>query len=177
MCIVYYHFRVQKVCQSLFAYTYVHNACSILRVCMTSKQAAYAYRKRLWTPATFSWQLFVHFRTRKPAASVGLRHARLNVSVGLSDAYATLSFLLRLFFNPHPRGSFWSLTARGLIAFFDSWARLRVRTNSWTLGVRLREVSSRILGLLSKYCTVHNAHAAFLNFLDSFKHISQFLRL
>ena len=41
------------------------------------------------------------------------------------------------------------------IAFFGSWVRLRVRTNFWTLQARLREVSSRILGLLSTYCTVH----------------------
>ena len=32
---------------------------------------------------------FAHFRTRKHAAFVGLRHARMNVSAGLSDAYAT----------------------------------------------------------------------------------------
>ena len=32
------------------------------------------------------------FRTRKHAASVGLRHARMIVSAGLSDSYATLLF-------------------------------------------------------------------------------------
>ena len=39
----------------------------------------------------------VHFPTRKHAASVGLRLARMNVSSGLSDTYATPSVLLHLF--------------------------------------------------------------------------------
>ena len=50
---------------------------------MTRKRAAYAYRKNLWI--------------RQHAASVGLVHARMNVSAGLSDANTTLSPLARLF--------------------------------------------------------------------------------
>ena len=56
-----------------------------------------------------------------------------------------------IFFNPHPRSPFGGLTSLGLIAFFGSW----VRTNFWTLRARPRELSSRVLGLLSMYCTVH----------------------
>ena len=58
---------------------------------------AHACRKNLWTPATISWWLFAHFCTRKRAASVGLRHICMNVSVGLSDTYTTLSLLSRMF--------------------------------------------------------------------------------
>ena len=79
--------------------------------------------------------------------------------------------------NPHPRGPFWSLSSRGLIAIFGSWVRLRVRTNFWTLRARSCEVSSRVLELLSTYCTVYSAHTAFLCDLGSLKHISRFLRL
>ena len=56
---------------------------SVLTVCMTWKWAVYAIRKNLW-----SW---------KHAASMGLWHASMHVSAGLSDAYATLSLLARLF--------------------------------------------------------------------------------
>ena len=56
--------------------------------------AAYAYRTNLWMPATISWWLFANFHTQKHAASVGLRHACMNVSAGLSEAYATPSLLL-----------------------------------------------------------------------------------
>ena len=35
------------------------------------------------------------FEHRQHAASVGLRHARMNASAGLRHAYATLFFLLR----------------------------------------------------------------------------------
>ena len=70
---------------------------SVLRACMTRKRAAYAYGTNLWIPATISWRLFAHFCTRKHAASMGLRHASMNVSAGLSDAYATSFFFLRLF--------------------------------------------------------------------------------
>ena len=62
---------------------YTYSARSILRVCMTRKQAAYAYR--------------INLSLRQHAASVGLIHARMNVSAGLSDANSTLSFLTRMF--------------------------------------------------------------------------------
>ena len=45
------------------------------------------------------------------------------------------------------------------------------------LRARPREVSSRVLGLQSTYCTVHTAHEAFLHDLDLLKNISQFFRL
>ena len=51
-------------------------------LCMTRKRASYAYHTNLWMPATTSWRLFEHFHTRKHAASVGFRHARMNVSAG-----------------------------------------------------------------------------------------------
>ena len=41
---------------------------SVLLVYMTQKRAPYAYHTNLWMPATISWQLFAHFRTRKYAA-------------------------------------------------------------------------------------------------------------
>ena len=59
-------------------------------------------------------------------------------------------------FNPNPRGPFWSLTSRVFIAIFGSWESLRVRTPCYTLGAWPREVSSRVLGLLCTYCTVHS---------------------
>ena len=59
-------------------YSYTRSARSILRVCMTRNK--------------------LRMRTlRKHAASLGLIHARMNASAGLSDANSTLSFLARLF--------------------------------------------------------------------------------
>ena len=78
---------------------YVVRTAFCMYICMTRKRAAYANRTNLQMPATISWWFFVHFRTRKHAASLGLRQAHMNVSAGLSDAYAiyTLSLLPRLF--------------------------------------------------------------------------------
>ena len=78
---------------------YIHsaNSIAILLVWMTWKRAAYVCRTNLWRPTTISWQLLAYFCIRKHAASVGLRHARMNVSAGPSDAYASLSLLVRLF--------------------------------------------------------------------------------
>ena len=75
---------------------YVPSAHSVLRVFMIRKRA-YAYLKNLLTPVTISWQLFAHFYIRKHAASMGLGFARMNMSAGLSDAYATPSLLLPMF--------------------------------------------------------------------------------
>ena len=68
---------------------YTCSADGVLRVYTIRKWAAHACRKNLWTPATISWWLFAHFRSRKRAASMGLRHACMNVSAGLNDAPAT----------------------------------------------------------------------------------------
>ena len=73
------------------------SAHGVLRVCMTRKWALHACRKNLLAPATISWRLFAHFCTRRHAASVGLQHAHMNVSVGLSDACTTLYLLARMF--------------------------------------------------------------------------------
>ena len=60
-----HRFRVQKVCQLLFAYVYcVRSACSVLRVCLRRKRVASAFWKNLSMPATFSWRLFAPFCTR-----------------------------------------------------------------------------------------------------------------
>ena len=83
--------------QSLFAYTYTHCAHGVLRVLVRRKGAGYACHKNLSAPATIIGWLFVHFLTRKHTASVGIRHAYLNISVGLSDAYTTPSLLLCMF--------------------------------------------------------------------------------
>ena len=79
--------RQQTVCVC------VRNAHSIFHLCVRQKWATYAYRTNLWMPATISWRLVAHFHTRKHAAAayVGLRHACMHVSAGLSDAYTTLS--------------------------------------------------------------------------------------
>ena len=63
---------------------YEHTAHSVLCVCMTQKWAAYACRTNLWMPATISWRLFAHL------------HTLMNISEGLSNAYAALSLLARL---------------------------------------------------------------------------------
>ena len=57
---------------------YTRSAHSVLRVCMTRKQAVYAYHKNLWI--------------RQHSASVGFIHARMNISAGLSDASTTVVF-------------------------------------------------------------------------------------
>ena len=104
--------RLRHACMSPFlctkntlitVYVYVRSACSVLRVCLRRQRAAYAYRKILSMPATFSWRLFAPFRTQKRAAYVGLRHARMNAwtqkraaYAGLRHAHATLSLLSRL---------------------------------------------------------------------------------
>ena len=79
--------RQQTVCVC------VRNAHSIFHLCVRRKWATYAYRTNLCIPATISWRLVAHFHTRKHAAAayVGLRHACMHVSAGLSDAYTTLS--------------------------------------------------------------------------------------
>ena len=74
-----------------------HSAHGVLCVYKKRKRAVHACRKNLWIPASISWRLFAHFGTRKHAASVGLIHARMNASAGLSDAYITLSLLSRMF--------------------------------------------------------------------------------
>ena len=73
---------------------YTRSAHGVLHVYTIRKWAARAHacRKNLWTPATISLWLFAHFFTRKHAASVGLRHACMNVST-----YTTLSLLLCMF--------------------------------------------------------------------------------
>ena len=88
--------KYDNQCLRIYYIRYV-NTHGVLRVCMTRKLAVHACRKNLSTLATISWWLFAHFCTRKRAASVGLRHARMNVSDGLCDACTTLSLLSRMF--------------------------------------------------------------------------------
>ena len=137
-----------KCANQCFRICTVRSTCSVLRVCMTRKQTVYAYRKNLWMPATISWRLFAHFRTWKHAASVGLRHASMNVSVGLCIAYTTLSLLVCLFpcwksrRNISSRSCHWAPWA-ALLYDSSRYARIliqgRMRANSDTeAGIQMR---------------------------------------
>ena len=80
--------------QSVFAYIYLAHTAFCVSIWWGSYlRNEYAYHTNPSMPATISWWLFAHFRTRKHAASMGLRHARMNISAGLSNAYATPSIL------------------------------------------------------------------------------------
>ena len=63
---------------------YIYSAHSVLRVYYIQKKAAHACCKNLRTPATISRRLFAHFCSWKHSASMGLQHAGMNVSAGLS---------------------------------------------------------------------------------------------
>ena len=78
-------------------WVYILSAHGVLRVYTIRKWAAHVCRKSLWIPATISWRFFAHFRTRRHAASVGLVHAHMNVSAGLSEACPTPSLVSRMF--------------------------------------------------------------------------------
>ena len=90
-----YRFRGWKIRQSVVVY--IRIAHGVFHVCMTWKWAPHACRKNLWMTAKIIWWLFAHFRSQKRAASVGLRHACINVSMGISNTYTTLSLLSRMF--------------------------------------------------------------------------------
>ena len=90
------------------------------------KRAAYACRKNLWIPASISWWLLAHSCTWKHAASMGLRHARMNVSAGLSDACSTPSLLLRMFPCCKSRRNISSRSYHCAL-----WVALRSRFHGW----------------------------------------------
>ena len=83
-----------------------------------------SYCRNLWMTATISGRLLAHFRRRKHAASVSLRHECMNVSAGLSDAYTTLSLLSRLFPCCKSRWNISATIARQAAVHVDSWRKI-----------------------------------------------------
>ena len=95
MCVTLLFPSMKKKRQSVFAYMYLAHTAFCVSLWYGSVHMHIL--KNLWMPVTISWQLFAHFYLRKHAASVGLGFAQMNVSAGLSDAYATPSLLLPMF--------------------------------------------------------------------------------
>ena len=92
-------------------WVYTRSAHSVLRVCMTRKRAVYAFGTNFWS--------------RQHAPSMGLWHARMNVSAGLCDAFATLYLLVRLFLCCVRRENFSSRSCHR-----DLWQRYNRKAGS-----------------------------------------------